>query len=214
MVSSLENTATITCYFATGDFETSTRVSNLKEECTALYDYKILMGFLPYWFRFAQCLHKYNETRLKAHLINAGKYFSDLCVPFAALWLISPKEAEGSLLVDEVNLAFWCYLTIKTISATYSYAWDIYMDWGLLRQNTPGHPHRFLRDKINYHPYFYYWAIFSDGVLRYWWIVPLFPVAAGPQQSLFHQLQVLAGISIFAEAFRRAQWALLRVENE
>ena len=88
MTSSLENTATITCYFATGDFETGTKVSNLKQECSALYDYKILMSFLPYWFRFAQCLHKYNETRLKAHLINAGKYFSDLCVPFAALWLI------------------------------------------------------------------------------------------------------------------------------
>ena len=93
------------------------------------------------------------------------------------------------------------------ISATYSYAWDIYMDWGLLRQNTPGHPNRFLRDKINYHPYFYYWAIFSDGILRYWWIAPLFPVTSGPEKSLFHQMQILAGISIFAEAFRRAQEA-------
>ena len=30
MTASLENTATITCYFATGDFETSTAVSDLK----------------------------------------------------------------------------------------------------------------------------------------------------------------------------------------
>ena len=131
MTASLENTATITCYFATGDFETSTAVSDLKGQCLALYDYKILMGFLPYWFRFAQCLNKYHDSGLKNHLINAGKYFSDLCVPFAALYLVKPKEP--SLLKDEVDVAFWIYLTIKIISATYSYAWDIYMDWGLLR---------------------------------------------------------------------------------
>ena len=89
------------------------------------------MGFLPYWFRFAQCLNKYHDSGLKNHLINAGKYFSDLCVPFAALYLVKPKEP--SLLKDEVDVAFWIYLIIKIISATYSYAWDIYMDWGLLR---------------------------------------------------------------------------------
>ena len=50
------------------------------------------MGFLPYWFRFAQCLHKYHESRMRPHLVNAGKYFSDLCVPFAALWLV---KAQG-----------------------------------------------------------------------------------------------------------------------
>ena len=170
------------------------------------------MGFIPYWFRFAQCLNKYHDSRLKNHLINAGKYFSDLCVPFAALWLVKSKESQ--LLVDEVDIAFWVYLTIKIISATYSYAWDIYMDWGLLRQNTPGHPHRFLRDKINYHPYFYYWGIVTDGLLRYWWVVPLFSVTSGPSASYFNQLQILSALSIFFEAFRRAQWSLIRVENE
>ena len=100
------------------------------------------------------------------------------------------------------------------IATTYSYAWDIYMDWGLLRQNTPGHPKRFLRDKINYHPYFYYWSMFSDFVLRYWWIVPLFAYTEGKKGGVFNSLEVMSGITIFAEAFRRAQWALIRVENE
>ena len=53
MVSSIQNTAVIMCYFKTGDFETSTVVDDLKGSCPALYDYKILMGFIPYWFRFA-----------------------------------------------------------------------------------------------------------------------------------------------------------------
>ena len=75
-----------------------------------------------------------------------------------------------------MNAAFWTYCAVHFIATTYSYAWDIIMDWGLLRENTPGHPHRFLREKINYHPYFYYWSMATDGVLRFFWVVTLFAV--------------------------------------
>ena len=187
MVSSLQNTAIITCYFKTGSFETATTVDDLKSICPILYDYKIFMGFLPYWFRFLQCLHRYNETRLKAHLVNAGKYFSDLLVPLVGLPIFLLKNPNPDpLLVNEVNAGLWLYLSMKMIATTYSLAWDIYMDWGLCRQNTPGHPHRFLRDKLSYGPKFYYWAIFADSFLRFWWIVPLFAVTAGKKDSIFN----------------------------
>ena len=97
MVSSLQNTAVIMCYFKTGDFETSTKVSDLLGACPVLYDYKILMGFIPYWFRFAQCLNKWYNTGLKVHLINAGKYFSDLCVPFVGLPIFLKKSTAKLL---------------------------------------------------------------------------------------------------------------------
>ena len=48
------------------------------------------------------------------------------------------------------------------------------MDWGLLRQNESGSNNRFLREKMNYPPIFYYWAIFSDFILRYIYLVFLF----------------------------------------
>ena len=114
---------------------------------------------------------------MKAHLINAGKYFSDLCVPLAGLpiWMKSSTDPDATL-VNEVNTALYIYIGVHFIATTYSYAWDIYMDWGLLRLNTPGHPNRFLREKINYHPYFYYCAIFADFIFRYWWILTLFAV--------------------------------------
>ena len=47
--------------------------------------YLHVVAFLPFWFRFAQCLNKYYYTRLNAHLYNAGKYFSKLVVPFVLI---------------------------------------------------------------------------------------------------------------------------------
>ena len=86
------------------------------------------------------------------------------------------------------------------------------MDWGLFRQNEYGSPNRFLREKINYAPMFYYWAIFSDFILRYIYIVFLYNL--GQPDSFFNNLELMFIISVYAEGIRRAQWALLRVENE
>merc|ERR1719469_374669 len=98
------------------------------------------------------------------------------------------------------------------VKTTYSFIWDIYMDWGLFRSNERGDENRFLRPKINYHHSFYYWAIFSDFVLRYIWILFLFNY--GTKDSSFNQLNIMFALSVYAEGIRRAQWALLRVENE
>jgi hypothetical protein len=45
----------------------------------------IFCGFCPYWFRCGQCLNKWYYSGVKAHLVNAGKYFSKLVVPFFLL---------------------------------------------------------------------------------------------------------------------------------
>jgi hypothetical protein len=49
-------------------------------ECPSLLNYTLVIAFLPYWFRFAQCLRRYRDTKLKAHLINSGKYFFNILV--------------------------------------------------------------------------------------------------------------------------------------
>ena len=48
--------------------------------------YYIVMGFIPFWFRFWQCINKYYYTGLQAHLVNAGKYFSKFVVPFVTIF--------------------------------------------------------------------------------------------------------------------------------
>jgi hypothetical protein len=46
------------------------------------------------------------------------------------------------------------------------------MDWGLLRCEEEGKYG--LRDKISYHPYFYYYAMVSDFILRFVWVITIF----------------------------------------
>lgn len=111
-----------------------------------------------------------------------------------------------------MNWVYWLYFACHLVQTTYCFVWDIYMDWGLLRQNEPCKKNRFLREKINYAPGFYYWAIFSDFVLRYIYILFLYNL--GRKDSFFNSLDLMFALSTFAEGFRRAQWALLRVENE
>jgi len=110
----------------------------------------------------------------------------------------------------DFNEAFWIWFAIHFWASGYSYCWDIYMDWGLLRSKAKGH--YALRDKINYPAWFYYYAIVSDLILRYFWVITIFRL--GAPNSPFNTFQVMNFISIMAECFRRAQWSLIRVENE
>lgn len=151
---------------------------------------------MPYWFRFAQCLNKYREKPLKAHLRNAGKYFVSMCVPLASLWVVK----------FQMDAAFWIYVVVKLTATVYSYSWDLYMDWGIMRSRDP--KKYGLRAKITFSKYFYYWAAVSNLALRFLWVVfiwrNLFVVMdySGEQDlgNEFH-LQLLVGLS--AEMFRR-----------
>lgn len=84
------------------------------------------------------------------------------------------------------------------------------MDWGLLRSKEKGT--YALRDKINYKPWFYYYAMVSDFILRFTWLITLVPL--GDPNSPFNNFKIMSFIMIMCECFRRAQWSLIRVENE
>ena len=102
----------------------------------ALPIYYIIVGFIPFWFRFWQCINKYHYTKLRAHLINAGKYFSKLVVP--AVTIFFSKKVK----VGDDGFAF--YLFFNMIATIYCLIWDYYMDWGLFRSNEI--PKTWLRD--------------------------------------------------------------------
>jgi hypothetical protein len=159
-------------------------------QCIGAEKISTTLGFLPYWWRLAQCLRKYKDSEQKVHLINAGKYFSDLLVPLVAVF---PSYAKY-----DYNKTFYWYLGVHIFASTYSYAWDIYMDWGLLRSWVS--PTYALRAKITYSPIFYYYAIVSDFLMRFFWVVTLFRIG-GPT---FNNFQTMTFISIMVECFRRA----------
>ena len=45
----------------------------------------------------------------------------------------APAGDTDDPLTKTVDVWFWVYFTASMVKATYSYIWDIYMDWGLLR---------------------------------------------------------------------------------
>jgi hypothetical protein len=49
------------------------------------------------------------------------------------------------------------------------------MDWGLLRSKEPGR--KFLRHKLLYPTWFYYYAIVSNFIMRFFWTLTLINVS-------------------------------------
>ena len=59
---------------------------------------------------------------------------------------------------------------MKFFSTTYSFVWDLIMDWGFCRD---GHALR-SKKKLMFSKWFYIFAIISNFLLRYLWLAFLF----------------------------------------
>ena len=94
---------------------------------------------------------------------NAGKYSLSILVQIAAI-VATEQEVEA-------GIDFWIYVVLSFFSSIYSYSWDIYMDWGLLRTKETGKWG--LRHKLMYPVWFYYFAAVTNLFLRFVWIFPL-----------------------------------------
>ena len=104
---------TSVCFFFDGHF-----LDNTESDCFWLPTSIKIVVVLPYWFRFAQCLNKFYNTRMWfPHLVNAGKYGMSIVV----------------VVLPYFNVALAIMIPIRIIATLYSYSWDIVMDWGFLR---------------------------------------------------------------------------------
>jgi hypothetical protein len=99
--------------------------------------------------------------------------------------------------ITAVSYDIW--ILINLISTLFSYGWDIYMDWGLLRSTEKGKYG--LRPKIMYNEYFYYFAAVSNLVMRFAWISG-FMTPSGIQAWFFNSDLMIFFLSI-VEAVRR-----------
>jgi hypothetical protein len=169
------------------------------DKCPQLENYILAIAFLPLWFRLAQCFRRYHDAKIKSQLWNAGKYFSSILIQFANIFKHKIKN----------DLTLQIFIGVSIIATCYSYYWDLYMDWGLLRSTKSGKWG--IRDKFLLPAWFYYYAVVSNLFLRFFWILPLLSVFM-PGWILNTQLLIVT--ICFAELFRRAQWAIIRLENE
>jgi hypothetical protein len=108
---------------------------------------------------------------------------------------------------------FWLFCVFNTIATLYCTGWDYYMDWGLIRSTEPGKYG--LRPKIRFPARFYYFAMVVNLILRFFWVLGVFTFAFDTKVGdVIDQLALMTFFSMMAEALRRTQWSLIRVENE
>ncbi|XP_055711074.1 xenotropic and polytropic retrovirus receptor 1 homolog [Phlebotomus papatasi] len=165
-----------------------------------------IVNCLPAWFRFAQCLRRYRDSREAfPHLVNAGKYSTTfLVVIFATLKSYHASEYDSTF--ENPYVILW--LLSAVISSVYAYLWDIKMDWGLFDKNAA--ENRFLREEIVYSSTsFYYFAIVEDALLRLSWLG-----AFVLSEAKIVSGEVMTSITAPLEVFRRFVWNFFRLENE
>ncbi|XP_055586228.1 xenotropic and polytropic retrovirus receptor 1 [Uranotaenia lowii] len=165
-----------------------------------------IVNCLPAWFRFAQCLRRYRDSKEAfPHLVNAGKYSTTFCVViFATLRNFHASKYEDAY----DNPYLWLWLLSSVISSCYAYTWDIKMDWGLFDKNAG--ENTFLREEIVYStPFFYYFAIIEDLLLRFVWAISF-----ALTENRIVSGDLLTSVLAPLEVFRRFVWNFFRLENE
>ena len=92
-------------------------------------------------------------------MYNAGKYFSKLFSTFVGIYW-------GKKVGDEY---FYYFVAANGFATIYSMVWDYYMDWGLFRSWES--KTYMLRPKIMYPAKFYYFAMVTNFLLRFTWVI-------------------------------------------
>uniref|UniRef100_A0A2M4AJ02 Putative small molecule transporter n=1 Tax=Anopheles triannulatus TaxID=58253 RepID=A0A2M4AJ02_9DIPT len=204
LVTALLDFQFLVCFYATnGNWS---EAGNTDQCMDRNYIIRPIVNCLPAWFRFAQCLRRYRDSREAfPHLANAGKYATTFCVViFGTLRNLNKDKYEDSF----DNVFLWLWLLSSVVSACYAYTWDIKMDWGLFDKNAG--ENRCLREEIVYSmPSFYYVAIVEDLVLRFSWAVGFVLNENGLMSG-----DLITSITAPLEVFRRFVWNFFRLENE
>ena len=182
---------------------------------------------LPYLCRARQCIIMHTIGRMKGdpkryqHMLNAIKYSTSLWpLILSAYQKVVTTEEEKATLENIL-------IVLLAINSTYSLAWDIIMDWGMMQkveiysivpqscaptvnqqQQSQSCAHSVLRSRLRYGATASVAILLVDTVLRYSWMLRFW------EKDLFPSTDVYILVTQFLEAIRRALWNLLRVEWE
>lgn len=177
-----------------------------RDMCTSASGVRVLVSVIPASVRFLQCLRRFRDTgNGNPHLINAGKYFTTYFVVFFKSlnhWAEKTYPATTSIF-------FYLWIAAYIVSFTYTFLWDVFMDWGLIDPLAPKDA-PFLREEMIYgSKWFYYAAIVQDFILRLSWVLN---VSLGEAWTL--ESDLLTCITAPLELIRRFIWNYIRLENE
>eukprot|EP00479_Gromia_sphaerica_P010522 TRINITY_DN4866_c0_g1_i1.p1 TRINITY_DN4866_c0_g1~~TRINITY_DN4866_c0_g1_i1.p1 ORF type:complete len:412 (-),score=46.73 TRINITY_DN4866_c0_g1_i1:140-1375(-) len=218
MVKVMQDIAYACCYYFSFIWQEpdSLDINNNCDTAGKFYNPAIIA--LPFFWRFAQCLHQYYYDRRRfPYISNAAKYtLSYVQVMLASIHpeftYLTFVEISEDRVGWEGYRVFW--LLLVTMSTVYAYIWDLTMDWNLLHKacnSATTTQNRILRPNIIYPRAFYFWLIISNFFLRFAWIITLVPADFNPYWSKvgFAEYSTLI---IIGELIRRFQWGIVRVE--
>ncbi|MFH4977132.1 hypothetical protein AB6A40_003841 [Gnathostoma spinigerum] len=177
-----------------------------RDMCASASGIRAFVSIIPCTVRFLQCLRRFRDSgHAHPHLTNAGKYFTTyLVVIFKSLNHYMERIDSTS-----TSLFFYFWIASYILSFTYTFLWDVFMDWGLIDPRAPKES-PFLREEMIYgSKWYYYGAIIEDFILRLSWVLN---VSLGEAWTL--DSDVLICITAPFEIFRRFVWNYLRLENE
>ncbi|XP_066592181.1 solute carrier family 53 member 1 [Prorops nasuta] len=194
----------LTCFYITNNDWLN--AGDTSQCMSGSYIIRPIVSCLPAWFRFAQCVRRYRDSKEAfPHLVNAGKYSTTFLVVISNT-LAAYYAADYKTRWD--NPYLWMWITSSFVSSIYSLTWDLKMDWGLLDSNAG--ENRFLREEVVYSSSgFYYFAMIEDFVLRFAWIVSFALTECGYVTG-----DLMTSVVAPLEVFRRFIWNFFRLENE
>ncbi|KAJ6487886.1 EXS-domain-containing protein [Mycena sanguinolenta] len=192
LVFTLSNLNLVVCVYADG-FNSNW---NHCGSSSRFWPLSFALGILPFLVRVLQSIKRYSDSGLETHLINAGKYGSGI-VSYLCYFIWRHKGGYGN--------SFVAWVIFQTIYSIYASSWDFLVDWSILRIDAP---HPLLRKDLVYsnHVYLYYFAIPSNILIRFIWVIYIPP--QGPDMML------RSFIGGFLEMTRRIQWNFFRLEAE
>jgi hypothetical protein len=180
--------------------------------CAYLYDWNDLAGncaigssyfvaratMFPAFWRLLQCLRRWSDNRaFFPHGLNGIKYVGSI----ATIWLSTAAKIENNWVIRG------CWICVAAFSASFSYFWDIWYDWGLWRRHSKN---PWLRDELMYPKYWYWFAMVTNFFLRINWILLISPA----QWGIVVDGRIIAFAFAVLEVYRRFQWCIFRMENE
>jgi hypothetical protein len=170
--------------------------------------FQTILGALPSWFRMAQCLRRYYDTRLSfPHLINAYKYSCGLLV---AICYGLQRQFTSKYINEISNPFFYTWIFSQILNSGFKFAWDLKMDWGFFDQNAG--ENWFLRDELVYpRRLYYYLIIVINFILRYIWIIRIYLYI---QTRYIEYFELIIFLFALLESLRRFLWNFFRLENE
>lgn len=177
-----------------------------RDKCTSASGVRAFVSVIPALVRFLQCLRRFRDTqRAHPHLVNAGKY----ATTFLVVMFKSLNHWAETVDPTTTSVFFYLWILAYIISFTYTFLWDVFMDWGLIDSRAPKDS-PFLREEMIYgSKWYYYLAIVEDFVLRLSWVLN---VSLGEAWTL--DSDYLTCITAPLEVFRRFVWNYFRLENE